>query len=180
MIIQIPPGRDAMLLRSSSRRGRRTAPPPSAEAVDFDVSAPVEHVESFLDSALASPAFRLVDEAERFPRWIAENDPVGGAEFNLGFLYQHGEGVDKDPKKAAEWYQQAAERGHPSAQYNLGGMYLRGDGVEKDLVMAYFWRKLAADDEDEQSAGLAAIAKKMTSSELSKAKKAVKNWKPRR
>ena len=102
------------------------------------------------------------------------------AEFNLGFLYQHGEGVDKDPKKAAEWYQQAAERGHPSAQYNLGGMYLRGDGVEKDLVMAYFWRKLAADDEDEQSAGLAAIAKKMTSSELSKAKKAVKNWKPRR
>ena len=74
----------------------------------------------------------------------------------------------------------AAERGHPSAQYNLGGMYLRGDGVEKNLVMAYFWRKLAAGDEDEQSAGLAAIAKKMTSSELSKAKKAVKNWKPRR
>ena len=102
------------------------------------------------------------------------------AEFNLGFLYQHGEGVDKDAKKAAEWYQKAAERGHPSAQYNLGGMYLRGDGVEKDLVMAYFWRKIAAGDEDEQSAGVSAIAKKMTSSELSKAKKAVKNWKPRR
>ena len=51
------------------------------------------------------------------------------AQFNIGSLYEHGQGVALDAVKATDWYRKAASRGHEVAQFNLGNMY--GDGTRR-------------------------------------------------
>ena len=51
------------------------------------------------------------------------------AQFNLGVMYEKGEGVPKDYKQAAYWYSKAAEQGNAEAQTILGIMYGEGEGV---------------------------------------------------
>ena len=54
------------------------------------------------------------------------------AQYNLGTLFYNGDGVAKNYKIAAEWYQQATYQGHAKAAYALGMMYLHGVGVNQD------------------------------------------------
>ncbi|KAF8920469.1 hypothetical protein BGZ58_004354, partial [Dissophora ornata] len=51
----------------------------------------------------------------------AANQGNASAQYNLGFMYEHGKGVPQDYSKAMEWYLKAANQGHASAQPNLGG-----------------------------------------------------------
>lgn len=55
-----------------------------------------------------------------------------GAQFYTGINYLTGDGVEKDAKKAAFWFEKAAEQEHPDATYKLGALYLDGVGVERD------------------------------------------------
>ena len=57
-------------------------------------------------------------------------------EFLLGYLYEHGEGTERDYAKAAENYQAAAGKGHAAAANNLAFLYHHGTGVPKDLRKA--------------------------------------------
>ena len=41
------------------------------------------------------------------------------AQFELGIMYQNGEGMPQDYNKATYWYQKAAEKGNAGAQYLL-------------------------------------------------------------
>ncbi len=72
-----------------------------------------------------------------------QGDP--SSQFQLGWRYETGSGVEQDYAKAADWFQKAAEQGDPSAQNNLGVLFRDGVGVQKDTVQAYamFW--IAAD-----------------------------------
>ena len=63
------------------------------------------------------------------------------AQYRLGSLYYHGQGVPRDLKQAAEWYKKAAEQGNTPAQAALGNMYLSGEGVPKDSAKAAYWHK---------------------------------------
>jgi TPR repeat protein len=63
----------------------------------------------------------------------------------LGKIYAAGDGVGKDPAKAAEWYRKAADRGNASAMVFLGAAYAQGSGVPKDLAEAAKWLRKAAD-----------------------------------
>lgn len=74
------------------------------------------------------------------------------AQFNLGVLYDEGEGVAPDAAQAAYWYRKAAEQGHREAQFNLGQMYSVGHGLPRDPQQAYFWWILASTDGDEEAA----------------------------
>lgn len=66
------------------------------------------------------------------------------AQHNLGLMYYNGEGVARDTKQAAYWWQKAAEQSIADAQYNLGLMYANGEGVARDPKQAvYWWRKAA-------------------------------------
>ena len=58
--------------------------------------------------------------------------------------YEHGEGVPKDPLRAAALYCEAARDGDPEAQYSLGWMYLNGRGVPRDDAVAASFLALAA------------------------------------
>ena len=51
------------------------------------------------------------------------------AQFNLGVMYQLGQGVPQDYAEAAKWYRLAADQGFAPAQFNLASMYIKGQGV---------------------------------------------------
>ncbi len=74
----------------------------------------------------------------------------GGAEaqYNLGFMYNHGLGVSRDEAEAATWYRKAAERGHAAAQSKLAIMYDDGEGIARDYAEAVKWYRKAAEHGD--------------------------------
>jgi TPR repeat protein len=59
------------------------------------------------------------------------------AQYDLGLMYDKGQGVPQSDAKALDWYERAANQGEPRAQYNLGLMHLNGQGVLPDVVKAY-------------------------------------------
>ena len=67
------------------------------------------------------------------------------AQFELGWMYDEGDGVFLDDREAAKWYRLAAEQGHVDAQFNLGVMYDEGEGVSQDDGEAVRWYRLAAE-----------------------------------
>ena len=70
------------------------------------------------------------------------------AQFNLGGMYEHGQGVTQDHAVALMWYRRAAEQGDAKAQFNLGGMYEFGLGVTEDGAEAVKWYRKAAEQGD--------------------------------
>lgn len=50
--------------------------------------------------------------------------------------FEHGEGVPRDPVKAAACYCKAVRRGNSEAMYSLGWMYANGRGLERDDAVA--------------------------------------------
>jgi len=59
--------------------------------------------------------------------------------------YEHGEGVAKDPLRAASLYCDGARYGDAEAQFSLGWMYANGRGVEHSDELAAYFFKLAAE-----------------------------------
>ncbi len=67
------------------------------------------------------------------------------AQYNLGVMYDNGQGVPQNYSQAIYWYKKAAEKGHASAQYNLALMYDDGQGVPQNYTQAVYWYKKAAE-----------------------------------
>ncbi|MBP2673267.1 MAG: Sel1 protein repeat-containing protein [Deltaproteobacteria bacterium] len=63
----------------------------------------------------------------------------------LGYMYQSGQGVEKDYGKAVTWYRKAADQGDAEAQNNVGVMYENGYGVWQDDIEAARWYRKAAE-----------------------------------
>ena len=85
----------------------------------------------------------LADNLSHWQR-LAEKGSAN-AQFNLGAMYDSGDGVPEDDAEATKWYQQAADQGHVNAQFNLGTMYANGEGVAEDAAEAATWYRKAAD-----------------------------------
>ena len=77
------------------------------------------------------------DFATAFKEWkpLAQQGDAY-AQYNLGVMYDAGNGVLQDYKEAVRWYRLAAEQGLASAQFNLGWMYDNGNGVPQDYKEA--------------------------------------------
>jgi hypothetical protein len=88
--------------------------------------------------ALASSALAFEGATEAAP---GETGPSPVAQ---ALAYEHGEGVAKDPLKAAALYCEAARNGDAEAQFGLGWMYAYGRGVERDDAIAATLFALAA------------------------------------
>ena len=82
--------------------------------------------------------------ALRLYRPLAETGHVG-AQFNLGVMYESGQGVPQDDAEAMKWFRLAAAQGHARAQGSLGFMYDNGRGVPQDYAEAVKWYRLAAE-----------------------------------
>ena len=68
------------------------------------------------------------------------------AQFNLGLMYDKGQGVKQDDVEAVKWYRKAAEQGNANAQFLLGFSYILGKGVQVNKALAKEWFSKACDN----------------------------------
>jgi len=66
------------------------------------------------------------------------------AQYNLGWLYANGNGLNVDMEAANRWWLAAAEQGHADAQFAIGLALTTGDGLRKDPQQATRWFLQAA------------------------------------
>jgi uncharacterized protein len=91
-------------------------------------------------------AYERKDYKEAFRLWkpLAEQGYVL-AQYNLGLMYDNGNGLPQDYKEAVKWYRLSAEQGYVRGQLNLGRMYAKGQGVPQDIKEALRLWKLSAE-----------------------------------
>jgi TPR repeat protein len=75
---------------------------------------------------------------------VLPNIGVAESEHCLGLSYRDGCGIEKNDKKAFEWFLKSAQHGDSSAQNNLGNFLLYGRGCNKNENMARQWFKKSA------------------------------------
>ncbi len=80
------------------------------------------------------------------PEALLSAAEAGDAEamYELGQLYERGDGVERDDFAAVRWLARAAENGHGPAALDYGWMLANGYGVAKDAAEAYYWFARAA------------------------------------
>ena len=77
-----------------------------------------------------------------FRRAAKQNHP--GAQTALGYMYEEGTGVPRNPVTALWWYRKAAAQGNPTALFKVGHAYELGIGTAKDEVKAGEYYRQAA------------------------------------
>ncbi len=65
---------------------------------------------------------------------------------NLANMFQQGQGVGEDQKRALALVTQAAELGDKRAQYELGTAYESGAVLDRDIDKAAYWLKRSAEN----------------------------------
>lgn len=89
-----------------------------------------------------------MDEALPHMRSAAERGHAE-AQFELGYWYLSGRGVEEDPREAAKWIGRAAEQGQVDALIYNWQLHYYGKGVRKDDRKAFQWlQRAVAVDED--------------------------------
>lgn len=68
------------------------------------------------------------------------------SQYKLGNYYRDGTGVEKDLKKAFDWYLKSANLGYANAQIWIAQAYETGEGTEHDAVRAKSWYQKAAEN----------------------------------
>ena len=81
-------------------------------------------------------AYDAHDYAKAYAIWTSIEDQDLAAMRNVAMMLREGTGVPKDPKKAEELYQMAAEAGNPYAQADLADMLLKGEAGPPDVRAA--------------------------------------------
>ena len=71
-------------------------------------------------------------------KWQAKQGNTD-AQLKLGDMYEQGDGVIQDFKKALYWWTISAVQGNADAQLKLGEMYHYGQGVTQDYINAVYW-----------------------------------------
>ncbi|MDO5357057.1 MAG: tetratricopeptide repeat protein, partial [Conchiformibius sp.] len=96
----------------------------------------------------------------------AAEQGMADAQFNLGMMYEHGEGVAQDDEQAVAWFRKAAEQGNALGQTSLGVMYEFGKGVAQDREQAVrLYRQAAQQDYDKEVKKIAQDALKRLQAE---------------
>ncbi len=97
-----------------------------------------------LEQGLATYKVKNFTEALRLFRAAAGMGHIG-AIYNVGLMYEKGEGVAMNKKEAMNWYTRSADGGFLQAMVNVGAMYYSGEGVVQNFEQALAWFRKAAD-----------------------------------
>jgi TPR repeat protein len=153
-------------------------------------------VATFMGCAPTAPASEASETAghpaathfARFYEDAEQGSPL--AQYLLGALYQLGEVVPQDFRKAVNWYGRAADQGLAVAQFALGAMYAHGQGVPKDVVRAHMWLSLSTDHAAQITGAQKLlrdaqqlredVAQRMTPEQAVEAEQLARNWKLKR
>ena len=103
------------------------------------------------------------------------NEGVSNAQYNVGLMHHNGLGTKQDFKQAYKWLLKSSEQGNLNSIRLISTMYALGNGVDKNFVRSYMWAKIGADNNDQNSKVLLdGLLKEMSSSEIDKANKLVR------
>ena len=119
--------------KTNHQAGVKTSVPDSAPASESTLPMPSRQA--------AMPPARIGPQSLRMA--AARGNPA--AQTEVASRFAKGTGVDKNLKKAAEWYGRAAAQSFAPAQYRLGALHERGLGVKKDIALARTWYRRAAE-----------------------------------
>ena len=126
---------------------------PMAGVMPMSPLAPVAPAQLVMPVALAGggnlPAGSATAGSVFAPSWTDTPAQTLRAE---ALRHEHGEGLPRDPARAAALYCMAAVLGDAPSQYNLGWMYANGRGVERNDAWAAYFFKAAAEQGIEQAA----------------------------
>ena len=99
------------------------------------------------------------------------------AQYNLGVLYDNGQGVSQDFAEVLDLYRRAAGHCLAVAQYNLGLKYAEGDSVPPDYVQAFMWFNLASlQGYEKANKNRDIAAEKMSSEQIAEAQRMAREW----
>lgn len=106
-------------------------------------------------------AFQSQDPEKAFQCYLQSAEmgyPMAMAKVGYSYLYQ-GNGVEYDIKKAAYWYEKAANTGYSNSMMMIAFFYMAGAGVEQSDDIAKGWIKKwinkAAESADERAVATA-------------------------
>jgi hypothetical protein len=117
-------------------------------------------------------------EAGKWYRKAAEAG-VTSAEYNLGVMYDLGQGVERNYPEALKWYRKAAGQGYAGAICNIGILYYNAQGVERDMAQSYAWFSLCEQAGDARGGQLRRVVEeRIKPAELEKGKEIAAGWHP--
>lgn len=70
------------------------------------------------------------------------------SQYQLGRLYDEGDGIKEDHEKALNWYSKSAAQGYAKAQANLSEIYLFEESVDENYEKGLYWAQKAAEQGD--------------------------------
>lgn len=106
--------------------------------------------------------FKAASDAETYAglmpvfRRLAAQGHVG-AQFELATIYDIGQDVRPDQKRAVRLYTLAGDAGHSDAQFNLAMSYLAGEGVQPDQDQAVVWFERAAEQNNPKALNMLGV-----------------------
>lgn len=87
----------------------------------------------------------IVIKSSDFSTYMAEaGNGDSEAMRRLAVCYQTGTGVEKDVRKAWEWYGKSAAAGNTEAEYDIGVLYRDGIGTARNYTESAYWFRKAA------------------------------------
>lgn len=117
------------------------------------------------DATRALDAGRHAEAAQSFQALANAGNPM--AQYRLGNLYYHGQGLQEDEKLALFWWKKAAAHGHAEAMFQLANAYLFGTQAAKfvpdpdrEAAIWYFQAASAGHSEAQYHLGLLFLAGK--------------------
>ena len=105
-------------------------------------------------------------------KWYRQSAQKGSAvgQHLVSRMYYEGKGVAQDYDEAMNWYLLSVDPKNAFEQYKLGGLY--GKGVLTNKILSYMWYNIsAANGREDSGTHRDKLAKKMTSADISQAKK---------
>lgn len=113
----------------------------TARAIPVCIEALNEHTTNPKLQFMLGRAFHARGDYSQALKYIrrSANTDYAPAEGSLGWMYEHGKGVDRNLRKARQWYTKAAEHGNAYGQSVLGWMYAKGVGVARNSARAVEW-----------------------------------------
>ncbi|MBK5281396.1 MAG: sel1 repeat family protein [Nitrospiraceae bacterium] len=138
-------------------------------------------VSAWADFQAGLDAYNRGNYATALREWrpLAEQGDAS-AQFQIGLLYDNGDGVPRDLASARQWYEKAAAQGEAKAQFYLGMQSAYGEGGPMDLVQAHMWYSLAAGNGYAHAPGYRDdLTRQMTPAQIAEAHKRAREWKPK-
>jgi len=105
--------------------------------------------EDFNQALKAEAEGRLTDAVALYQQAANQNLPQ--AQYQIGFMYYAGDGIQRNDAMAAAWLKKAADQGLAEAQHMMGILCSEGRGVPQSFVLAAQWYTKAAEQQFSQA-----------------------------